>query len=146
MTYSSRKFLISPGLGSGGRVATDSACWSSVMISLQMSMHSLQMYTVGPAMSFFTSFCDLPQKEQRRVSSVRLTIAEGNVLEKSATLLWSNHRRFGNFCASDDLVVTTNAFVTDECALAYHPPGHARHSLWCARHNLRTLTLRSIAK
>jgi hypothetical protein len=25
------------------------------------------MYTVGPAMSFFTSFCDLPQKEQFRL-------------------------------------------------------------------------------
>src|SRR2546423_14458720 len=77
MTYSSRKALISPGLGSGGRDATDSACWSSLMISLQMSMHSLQMYTVGPAMSFLTSFCDLPQNEQRSVSSVLLTIAWG---------------------------------------------------------------------
>src|SRR2546423_5287410 len=33
------------------------------MISLQRSMHSSQMYTPGPAMSFFTCFCDLPQKE-----------------------------------------------------------------------------------
>jgi hypothetical protein len=97
-------------------------------------------------MSFFTSFCDLPQKEQRRVSSVRLTIAEGKLLEKSTTLLWSNHRRFGNFCASDDLVVTTDAFVTDECALAYHLPGNTRHPLRCARYNLRTFTLRSIAE
>src|SRR5690349_25081969 len=75
MTYSPRNALISPGLGRGGRDATDSACWSSLMISLQMSMHSLQMYTVGPAMSFLTSFCDLPQNEQRSVSSVLLTIA-----------------------------------------------------------------------
>src|SRR5687768_16921318 len=116
------------------------------MISLQMSMHSLQMYTVGPAMSFFTSFCDLPQKEQRRVSSVRLTIAEGKLLEKSATLLWSNHRRLRNFCASDDLVVTTDAFVTDECALAYHASGNARRSLRCARDNFCAFTLRSITE
>src|SRR5215207_3436778 len=74
MTYSSRKDLISCGLGRGGLDATASACWSSVMISLQMSMHSLQMYTVGPAINFLTSFCDLPQKEQRNVSSVRRTI------------------------------------------------------------------------
>src|ERR1044071_2302935 len=74
MTYSSRKDLISAGLGRGGLDATASACWSSVMISLQMSMHSLQMYTVGPAINFLTSFCDLPQKEQRNVSSVRRTI------------------------------------------------------------------------
>src|SRR5215217_4229404 len=85
MTYSSRKDLISAGLGRGGLDATASACWSSVMISLQMSMHSLQMYTVGPAISFFTSFCDLPQKEQRNVSSVRRTIGvfRGTPYQKS---------------------------------------------------------------
>src|SRR6266496_2496379 len=33
------------------------------MISLHRSMHSSQMYTPGPAMSFLTCFCDLPQKE-----------------------------------------------------------------------------------
>ncbi len=37
------------------------------MMSLQSPMHSSQMYTVGPAMSFFTSFCDFPQKEQLRL-------------------------------------------------------------------------------
>src|SRR5215208_869964 len=41
---------------------------SSSMISLQRSMHSSQMYTPGPAMSFFTCRCDLPQKEQRSCS------------------------------------------------------------------------------
>jgi hypothetical protein len=34
------------------------------MMSLQSSTHSSQMNTVGPAMSFLTSCCDLPQKEQ----------------------------------------------------------------------------------
>src|SRR5439155_14014789 len=38
------------------------------MISLQRSMHSSQMYTPGPAMSFLTCFCDLPQKEHFRRS------------------------------------------------------------------------------
>src|SRR3989442_1803482 len=33
------------------------------MISLQRSMHSSQMYTPGPAMSFLTCFCDFPQNE-----------------------------------------------------------------------------------
>jgi len=97
-------------------------------------------------MSFFTSFCDLPQNEQRKVSSVRLTIAEGTLLEKSATLLWINQRRLGNFSASDDLVITADAFVTDECALTYHTPGNARHALRCAGHDLRSFTLRSIAE
>jgi len=34
-------------------------------------------------MSFLTSFCDLPQNEQRSVSSVRLTITVGDLLELS---------------------------------------------------------------
>ena len=38
------------------------------MISLQRSMHSSQMYTPGPAISFLTCRCDLPQKEQRSCS------------------------------------------------------------------------------
>src|SRR5215212_3251524 len=41
---------------------------SSSMISLQRSMHSSQMYTPGPAISFFTCRCDFPQKEQRSCS------------------------------------------------------------------------------
>src|SRR5580692_8988087 len=36
---------------------------SSSMISLQRSMHSSQMYTPGPAMSFFTCFWLFPQNE-----------------------------------------------------------------------------------
>src|SRR5580693_9457064 len=35
---------------------------SSSMISLQRSMHSSQMYTPGPAISFLTCRWDLPQK------------------------------------------------------------------------------------
>ena len=38
------------------------------MISLQRSMHSSQMYTPGPAISFLTCRCDFPQKEQRSCS------------------------------------------------------------------------------
>src|SRR3954447_15021562 len=38
------------------------------MISLQRSMHSSQMYTPGPAISFLTCRCDLPQKLQRSCS------------------------------------------------------------------------------
>jgi hypothetical protein len=37
------------------------------MMSLQSPMHSSQMYTVGPAMSFLTSFWPFPQKEQERL-------------------------------------------------------------------------------
>ena len=38
------------------------------MISLQRSMHSSQMYTPGPAISFLTCRWDLPQKLQRSCS------------------------------------------------------------------------------
>src|SRR5919112_4630740 len=41
---------------------------SSSMSSLQRSMHSSQMYTPGPAISFLTCRCDFPQKEQRSCS------------------------------------------------------------------------------
>src|SRR5687768_2826060 len=69
MTYSSRKILMSCGFGRVARVDVLSVCSSSLMISLQISMHSLQTYTPGPAISFLTSFCDLPQNEQHRSSS-----------------------------------------------------------------------------
>src|SRR5664280_2702282 len=51
---------------------------SSSMISLQRSMHSSQMYTPGPAISFLTWRWDLPQKLHRSCSleSVGLAIVE----------------------------------------------------------------------
>src|ERR1700704_5605778 len=50
---------------------------SSSMISLQRSMHSSQMYTPGPAISFLTCRWDLPQKLQSSCSleSVGLAIS-----------------------------------------------------------------------
>src|SRR5437763_11669525 len=68
MTYSSRNFLISWGVGSEERVPRFSNLLSSAMMSLQTSTHSSQMKTVGPAMSFRTSFWSLLQNEQRRTS------------------------------------------------------------------------------
>src|SRR5438874_9089190 len=68
MTYSSRNFLISWGVGSEDRVPRFSKRLSSAMMSLQTSTHSSQMKTVGPAMSLRTSFWSLLQNEQRRTS------------------------------------------------------------------------------
>src|SRR5512144_600347 len=62
MTYWSRNSKISLGLGSSSHFSSELSESSSSMISLQRSMHSSQMYTPGPAMSFLTCFCDLPQK------------------------------------------------------------------------------------
>src|SRR5438132_12062834 len=69
MTYSSRNFLISWGVGSDDRVPRFSNRLSSAMMSLQTSTHSSQMKTVGPAMSFRTSFWSLLQNEHRRTSA-----------------------------------------------------------------------------
>src|SRR5262249_4448950 len=68
MTYSSRNFLISCGVGSEDRVPRFSNRLSSAMMSLQTSTHSSQMKTVGPALSFRTSFWSLLQNEHRRPS------------------------------------------------------------------------------
>src|ERR1700687_4430615 len=68
MTYSSRNFLISWGVGRDDRVPRFSKRLSSAMMSLQTSTHSSQMNTVGPAISLRTSFWSLLQKEHRRTS------------------------------------------------------------------------------
>src|SRR5215216_566417 len=99
---------------------------SSSMISLQRSMHSSQMYTPGPAISFLTSFCDLPQNEHfnRSPPSPNLAIwssplAQGcgrRLLERTcrplphATIFWSllaardSQQLLGGLPALDDLV------------------------------------------
>src|SRR5678816_2895116 len=96
-------------------------------------------------MSFFTSFCDLPQNEQRNVSSVLLTILEGKLLRKSK-LLRSNHRRLRNLGAGDHLVVTANTFITDECTFANHLSRNASHALGSASHDLCHLALLLVAE
>src|SRR5207253_11172240 len=68
MTYSSRNFLISWGVGSDDLVPRFSKRLSSAMMSLQTSTHSSQMKTVGPAISLRTSFWSLLQNEHRRTS------------------------------------------------------------------------------
>ena len=66
ITYWSRISQISCGLGRSDFCAfcAVSVVASSRMMSLQRSMHSSQMNTEGPAMSFRTSCWLLPQKEQ----------------------------------------------------------------------------------
>src|SRR3989442_5845094 len=63
ITYWSRTFLISAGLGSERISRLFSSFHSSAVILFQSSMHSSQMYTVGPAISFRTSFLLFPQNE-----------------------------------------------------------------------------------
>src|SRR3954449_5421574 len=65
---------------------------SSSMISLQRSMHSSQMYTPGPAMSFLTCLCDLPQKEQRSCSLESVGRAKSSLLpERYRDLVLGDH-------------------------------------------------------
>src|SRR5215470_16990949 len=70
MTYSSKNFLISCGVGRDERVPRFSKRLSSAMMSLQTSTHSSQMNTVGPAISLRTSFWLLLQNEHRKTSSL----------------------------------------------------------------------------
>src|SRR6478736_4747382 len=73
MTWSSRTFLISPGLTrrNAGFAAVPSGVvaagvfTSRSMIVLQTLTQESQIYTPGPAMILRTSACDLPQNEQR---------------------------------------------------------------------------------
>src|SRR5579862_4525463 len=64
MTYSSRTFLISCGLGSLSRARSARSSSSSRMMSLHSSTHSSQTNTEGPAISFRTSCWLFPQNEQ----------------------------------------------------------------------------------
>src|SRR3954466_4159010 len=68
MTYWSRIWRVSRGVGRSDLAPLPplSVAVSSRMMSLQSSMHSSQMNTEGPAMSFRTSCWLLPQKEQYR--------------------------------------------------------------------------------
>src|SRR5947208_14314880 len=70
------------------------------MISLQRSMHSSQMYTPGPAISFLTCFCDFPQKEHLRRSPPSPNFATRLSPLTHARDLW----HLGQFAADDDLV------------------------------------------
>src|SRR6266576_4755618 len=72
------------GRGRLSRSSCAGAVSSSSMISLQRSMHSSQMYTPGPAMSFLTCRCDLPQKEH---SSCSLESVGRAILFSSPVLL-----------------------------------------------------------
>src|SRR5688572_33125819 len=61
------------------------------MMSLQTSTHSSQMKTVGPAISFRTSFWSLLQNEQRRTSAspdfFNLSLSPGDHLVHDTILL-----------------------------------------------------------
>src|SRR5215212_8218107 len=67
MTYESSAYLIWRGFGSFAAAGFDFGCSSisSSMISWQRVMHSSQMYTPCPAISFRTCSWLLPQNEQR---------------------------------------------------------------------------------
>ena len=78
MTYWSRNSFSSTGLSisrvrEAPSIPPPSAPSPLLKIRLQRLMHSLQMYTLDPAMIRCTSFCPLPQKEQwgpRRLPSL----------------------------------------------------------------------------
>src|SRR5271166_4369761 len=70
---------------------------SSSMISLQRSMHSSQMYTPGPAISFLTCRWDLPQKLQSSCSlesvglAISLALPQSDAFHASPELVLRDH-------------------------------------------------------
>ena len=62
--------MISAGLGRLPTSTSGAGAGVSCTISMHSSMHSSQINTPGPATMRFTSFCFLPQKEQRTVMSL----------------------------------------------------------------------------
>src|SRR6266571_6597967 len=78
ITYWSSRSQISCGVGRSDLApATDSTFEvSSRMMSLHRSMHSSQMNTDGPAMSFFTSCWLFPQNEQYNCFSLPLFLSD----------------------------------------------------------------------
>src|SRR5690606_11395329 len=91
--YSSRKSKISRGLGRSTSPSSLASASSSSMISLHRSMHSSQMYTPGPAMSFLTCFWLFPQNEHlsRSAPSPRATL----------------HHHLVRYCDPPDVPTTT---------------------------------------
>src|SRR5574343_1840293 len=80
MTYWSRLDLISLGTGRSdlpARAAGAGAGISSRMMSLHSSMHSSQMKTDGPAISFFTACWLFPQNEQYSTFSLEEPFLSG---------------------------------------------------------------------
>src|SRR5262249_39722171 len=101
MTYSSRNFLISCGVGSEERVPRFSNRLSSAMMSLHTSPHSSHMTTVGPAISFRTSFWSLLQNEHRRTSDSPLFF----------TMEFPDYRRLPRLRPFADDIVNNTVFL-----------------------------------
>src|SRR4051812_26906972 len=66
------------------------------MISLHRSMHSSQMYTPGPAISFLTCFCDLPQNEHFSSSPPSPNLA--TIQPRSGHSPWALTTKGHSFC------------------------------------------------
>src|SRR5436853_6191915 len=95
-------------------------------------------------MSFFTSFCDLPQKEQRRVSSVLLTISgELHLRLFGLFQVCGRDERVGDFIARQKLIKATDTFIADERALV---PASSFRSMRRAGDNIGNLAARLSAE
>src|SRR5438874_12671248 len=102
------------------------------MISLQRSMHSSQMYTPGPAISFLTCFCDLPQKEHFKRSespnfaipptSLRLSI--GPRSSEGPPHIWASLRRLRSEGSQFSLNLPAGDHLVDEPVILRLLGGH----------------------
>jgi len=85
-------------------LTADDRSWSffsEVRISRQMSTHSSQICTLGPAINFFTSRCDLLQNEHLR-------IVKSGFFESDDSLFLPNIQAAQRNCASGAWSATRN--------------------------------------
>src|SRR5512143_3045868 len=90
MTHSSSLARISCGFGGRGP-GTSAARRSSASSCLHTVTHLSQMYTLGPATSFFTSLRARPQNAQRRSTRVSLRRYPITSLEQSNACATISH-------------------------------------------------------
>src|SRR5699024_12078115 len=83
---------------------------SSSIISLHSSMHSSQIYTAPPAMSFFTCFWLFPQKEHLSRSALSCIRA---IRDRKSTRLNSSHVSisYAVFCLKKKIKYVSCMFV-----------------------------------
>src|SRR5207342_134654 len=111
MTYPSRNSRISAGLGSSSSLTSSASASSSSMISLHRSMHSSQMYTPGPAMSFLTCFWDLPQNEHFSSSPPSPNLATSSPPQSGVVLVCYRTAAMGPLLSASDRAVMTSSMM-----------------------------------
>ena len=93
-------------------------CFSTTRMSKQRITHSSQINVVGPAMSFLTSSCHLPQNEQSR-RGLSWAIMPSSLVPKTATEAdWEHTSVFRGTCKqSKAWTYVHSRFILSQCLI-----------------------------